>query len=105
MCHTILGNLEPCDILGRQTTKQRVAIIQIITDQGGKTGFVHKIYIIGETTFCARAHGTGNCGLNSKLGWVINQKKFNLNLTQVFLFIDYKFHLDTTIVRPIQDNW
>ena len=33
VCKTILDILKPCDILGGQTEKQKIAVIQMTTDQ------------------------------------------------------------------------
>ena len=43
--------------------------------------------------------------LTQSLGWIINQKKSELNPTQVFSFLDYEYHLDSALVRPTQERW
>ena len=37
--------------------------------------------------------------LTQSLGWIINQEKFELKLTQVFLFVGYEYHLDSALVK------
>ena len=43
--------------------------------------------------------------LTQSLGWIINQEKSELKPTQVFSFMGYKYHLDTTLVKPTQERW
>ena len=40
--------------------------------------------------------------LTRSLGWIINQEKFELKPAQVFLFVGYKYHLDSALVNPFQ---
>ena len=41
--------------------------------------------------------------LTQSLGWIINQQKSELNLTQVFSFVGY--HLGSALVKPTQERW
>ena len=43
--------------------------------------------------------------LTQSLGWIINQKKSELKLTQVFSFVGYEYHLDSALVKPTQERW
>ena len=43
--------------------------------------------------------------LTQSLGWIINQEKSELNPTQVFFFMGYKYHLDSALVKPTQERW
>ena len=43
--------------------------------------------------------------LTQSLGWIINQQKSELNLTQVFSFVGYEYHLDSALVKPTQERW
>ena len=43
--------------------------------------------------------------LTQSLGWIINQEKPELKPTQVFLFVDYEYHLDSALVKPTQERW
>ena len=43
--------------------------------------------------------------LTQSLGWIINQEKSKLKPTQVFLFVDYEYHLDSDLVKPTQERW
>ena len=43
--------------------------------------------------------------LTQSLGWIINQKKSELNPTQVFSFVGNEYHLDSALVRPTQERW
>ena len=43
--------------------------------------------------------------LTQSLGWIINQEKSELKPTQVFLFVGYEYHLDSTLVKPTQGRW
>ena len=43
--------------------------------------------------------------LTKSLGWIINQEKSKLKPTQVFLFVDYEYHLDLALVKPTQERW
>ena len=38
--------------------------------------------------------------LTQSLGWIINQEKSELKPIQVFLFVGYKYHLDSALVKP-----
>ena len=40
--------------------------------------------------------------LTQSLGWIINQEKSELNPAQVFLFVGYKYHPDSAVVKPTQ---
>ena len=40
--------------------------------------------------------------LTQSLGWIINEEKFKQKPTQVFSFIGYEYHLDSTLVKPTQ---
>ena len=42
--------------------------------------------------------------LTQSLGWIINQKKSELKPTQVFLFVGYKCHLYSALVKPTQET-
>ena len=42
--------------------------------------------------------------LTQSLGWILNQEKSELKPTQVFLFMGYKYHLDSALVKPTQRN-
>ena len=42
--------------------------------------------------------------LTQSLGWIINQKS-ELNPTQVFSFVGYEYHLNSTLVKPTQERW
>ena len=42
--------------------------------------------------------------LTQSLGWIINQEKSELKPTQVFSFVDYKYHLDSALVKPTQER-
>ena len=39
--------------------------------------------------------------LTQSLGWIINQEKSELKLTQVFSFMGYEYHLDSALVKPV----
>ena len=43
--------------------------------------------------------------LTQSLGWIINQEKSELKPPQVFLFVGYEYHLDSALVKPIQERW
>ena len=43
--------------------------------------------------------------LTQSLGWIINQEKSELKPTQVFSFVGYEYHLDSTLVKPTQERW
>ena len=43
--------------------------------------------------------------LTQSLGWIIYQEKSELKPTQVFLFVGYEYHLDSALVKPIQERW
>ena len=43
--------------------------------------------------------------LTQSLGWIINQEKSELISSQVFSFVDYKYHLDSVLVKPTQERW
>ena len=43
--------------------------------------------------------------LTQSLGWIINQEKFELKPTQVFLFMGYEHHLDSALVKPTEERW
>ena len=43
--------------------------------------------------------------LTQSLGWIINQEKSELKPTQVFLFVGYKYHIDSALVKPTQERW
>ena len=43
--------------------------------------------------------------LTQSLGWIINQEKSELKPTQVFLFVGYKYDLDSALVKPTQERW
>ena len=43
--------------------------------------------------------------LTESLGWMINQVKSELIPTQVFSFVGYKYHLNSALVKPIQERW
>ena len=43
--------------------------------------------------------------LTQSLGWIISREKSELNSTQVFSFVGYKYHLDTALVKPTQERW
>ena len=43
--------------------------------------------------------------LTQSLGWIINQEKSEVKPTRVFSFADYKYHLDSALVRPTQERW
>ena len=43
--------------------------------------------------------------LTQSLGWTINQDKSELKPTQVFLFVCYEYHLDSSLVKPTQERW
>ena len=42
--------------------------------------------------------------VTQSLGWIINQKKSELNPTQVFSFVGYEYHLDSALVRPTHER-
>ena len=42
---------------------------------------------------------------DSVLGLDNNQEKSELKPTRVFLFVGYKYHLDSALVKPIQERW
>ena len=42
--------------------------------------------------------------LTQSLGWIINQEKSELKSTEVFSFVGYKYHLDSTLVKPTQER-
>ena len=42
--------------------------------------------------------------LTFSLGWIINLEKSKLKPTQVFLFMDYEYHLDSAPVKPTQER-
>ena len=41
--------------------------------------------------------------LTQSLGWIINQEKSELNPTQVFSFVGYEYHLNSTLVKRTQE--
>ena len=41
--------------------------------------------------------------LTQSLGWLINQEKSELKLTQVFSFLGYKYLLDSALVKPTRE--
>ena len=43
--------------------------------------------------------------LIQSLGWIINQEKSELKPSQVFSFMGYEHHLDSTLVKPTQERW
>ena len=43
--------------------------------------------------------------LTQSLGWIINQEKSELKPAQVFSFVGYEYHLDSTLVKLIQEKW
>ena len=43
--------------------------------------------------------------LTESLGWMINQVKSQLIPTQVFSFVGYEYHLNSTLVKPTQERW
>ena len=43
--------------------------------------------------------------LTQSLGWIINQKKSELNRTQVFSFVGYEYHIDSALVKSTQERW
>ena len=43
--------------------------------------------------------------LTQSLGWIINQEKSELKLTQVFSFVGYEYYLDSALVKPTQERW
>ena len=43
--------------------------------------------------------------LTQSLGWIINQEKSERKPTQVFSFVGYEYHLDSTLVKPTQERW
>ena len=43
--------------------------------------------------------------LTASLGWMINQVKSELIPTQVFSFVGYEYHLNSTLVKPTQERW
>ena len=42
--------------------------------------------------------------LIQSLGWIILQKKSELNPNQVFSFMGYEYHLDSALVKPTQER-
>ena len=43
-------------------------------------------------------------GLTESLGCIINREKSKLKPTQVFLFVGYKYHLDSALVKPTKER-
>ena len=43
--------------------------------------------------------------LTQSLEWIINQEKSELSPTQVFSFVGYEYHLDSALVKPMQERW
>ena len=43
--------------------------------------------------------------LTQSLRWITNQEKSKLKPPQVFSFVDYKYHLDSALVKPTQERW
>ena len=43
--------------------------------------------------------------LTQSLRWIINHEKSELEPTQVFSFVGYKYHLDSALVKPTQERW
>ena len=52
-----------------------------------------------------RAQSQTVVDLTRSLGWIINQQKSELKPTQVFSFVGYKYHLDSALVKPMQERW
>ena len=44
-------------------------------------------------------------GRPQSLGWIINQEKSEMKPTQVFSFVGYEYHLDSSLVKPTQERW
>ena len=40
--------------------------------------------------------------ITKSLGWILNQGSSELKTTQWFLFVSYKYHLDSALVKPTQ---
>ena len=43
--------------------------------------------------------------LTQSLGSIINQEQSELKPIQAFLFMGYKYHLDSALIKPIQERW
>ena len=48
---------------------------------------------------------TGSGRSTQSLGWIINQEKSELISSQVYTFMHYEYHLDSTLVKPTQERW
>ena len=53
----------------------------------------------------AQANTQTMANLTQSLGWIINQEMFELKPTLVFLFVGYKYHLDSALVKHTQERW
>ena len=53
----------------------------------------------------ARLNTQAVVDLTQSLGWIINQEKSELKLTQVFSLMGYEYHLDSALVKPTQERW
>ena len=43
--------------------------------------------------------------LTQSFSWIINQEKSELKPTHLLLFVGYKYHLDSALVKPTQERW